>query len=211
MLDVSFRPRIRTESIRGRERCEEYNWCMEGYGYWILATGWLLWLMPLLLAAKRRNRTPPAELDLRARWGLVLEGVAYSILWQSKFWERSPTGGRAAFSILFFLLASILSWTAAGALGRQWRIDAGLNSDHQLVTSGPYRVVRHPIYTSMLCVLLGTGFLITPAPLLALAAIVFIAGTEIRVRIEDKLLASRFAERFSEYQRSVPAYIPFLR
>ena len=55
---------------------------------------------------------------------------------------------------------SSISWT--GALGRQWRIDAGLSADHQLITSGPYRFVRHPIYTSMLSILLGTGFLITP-------------------------------------------------
>jgi protein-S-isoprenylcysteine O-methyltransferase Ste14 len=49
----------------------------------------------------------------------------------------------------------------ARSLGRQWRIDAGLNQDHELVTSGPYRVVRHSIYTSMLCVLIGTGCLIS--------------------------------------------------
>jgi protein-S-isoprenylcysteine O-methyltransferase Ste14 len=97
------------------------------------------------------------------------------------------------------------------ALGRQWRIDAGLNPDHELVTSGPYRVVRHPIYTSMLCVLSGTGFLIAPLPILLLSTLVFIAGAEIRMRIEDKLLASRFGERFEDYRRRVPAYIPFVR
>src|SRR5438552_5826536 len=45
-------------------------------------------------------------------------------------------------------------------------IDAGLNPDHELDTSGSYRVVRHPIYTSMLCALAGTVFLITPLPVL---------------------------------------------
>ena len=64
--------------------------------------------------------------------------------------------------MVFFFLATLLSWTGARALGRQWRIDAGLSADHQLITSGPYRFVRHPIYTSMLSILLGTGFLITP-------------------------------------------------
>ena len=90
-------------------------------------------------------------------------------------------------------------------------IDAGLNADHQLVTSGPYGVVRHPIYTSMLCALLGTGFMISKLPLLILAVLVFVAGTEIRVRIEERLLASRFADSFSDYRRNVPAYIPFVR
>jgi protein-S-isoprenylcysteine O-methyltransferase Ste14 len=77
--------------------------------------------------------------------------------------------------------------------------------------AGPYRIVRHPIYTSMLCVLLATGFVVTTLPLFLLAFVVFLIGTEIRVRIEDKLLASQFGERFHQYQRNVPAYIPFLK
>jgi protein-S-isoprenylcysteine O-methyltransferase Ste14 len=59
-------------------------------------------------------------------------------------------------------LASLLSWTATRALGRHLRFDAALTPDHQLVRSGPYRLLRHPIYTSMFCLLLGTGFVITP-------------------------------------------------
>lgn len=114
-------------------------------------------------------------------------------------------------SVLFFVFAALLSWTAVPALGRQWRIEAGLSSDHQLVTTGPYSLVRHPIYTSMLCMLIGTGFLITPLWMLLAASLVFIVGMEIRVRIEDRLLASRFGDQFIAYQRSVPAYVPFLR
>jgi protein-S-isoprenylcysteine O-methyltransferase Ste14 len=61
----------------------------------------------------------------------------------------------------------------------------------------------------MLCVLLATGIVVTP-PLLFLAAIIlFLVGTEIRVRIEDRLLASQFGETFEDYRRRVPAYIPF--
>jgi protein-S-isoprenylcysteine O-methyltransferase Ste14 len=63
----------------------------------------------------------------------------------------------------------------------------------------------------MLCVLLATGFVVTPLPLFLLAIVVFLIGTEIRVRIEDKLLASQFGEKFQQYQRSVPAYIPFVK
>jgi protein-S-isoprenylcysteine O-methyltransferase Ste14 len=114
-------------------------------------------------------------------------------------------------AVLFLLSAIALSWSGTRALGRQWRVDAGLGQDHELITAGPYKLVRHPIYTSMLCILLGTGLMVTPLWLLILAMIVFLIGTEIRVRIEDRLLASRFADRFDEYERSVPAYIPFLR
>lgn len=182
---------------------------MPAYAYVIVAAGWLAWMTPFFLV--KRYAQPAKKLDRRARWGMVLVAIAYALLCPSKFWERSLPGWRAALSIVFMLLAGLLSWTAVRALGRHWRIDAGLSADHELVTSGPYGVVRHPIYTSMLCVLLGTGFMITPPPLLALSVLVFMTGTEIRVRIEEKLLVSRFGDRFRDYQRSVPAYIPFLK
>jgi protein-S-isoprenylcysteine O-methyltransferase Ste14 len=182
---------------------------MPAYAYAILAAGWLAWMTPFILA--KRHAQPAKLVDRRARWGMLLVVVAHSILWQSKFWERSLSGWRLALSIAFWLCASLLSWTAPRALGRHWRIEAGLSSDHELITSGPYRVVRHPIYTSILCALLGTGFMITPLPLLALSVVVLMAGTEIRVRVEETLLVSRFGDRFRDYQRKVPAYFPFLR
>jgi len=182
---------------------------MPGYSYAIVAAGWLAWLTPFIMA--RRRSQPAKTVDRRARWGLLLEAIGYSLLWQNRFWERPLPGWRVPLSIGLLLIAVLLSWTAPRALGRHWRLDAGLSSDHELVTWGPYRLVRHPIYTSTLCMLFGTGFLITPWPLLALSAVVFIAGTEIRVRIEDKLLASRFGDRFEDYRRKVPAYIPFLK
>ena len=181
---------------------------MPAYAYAILVGGWLLWLTPFLRA--RKTEQPAKQVDRRARWGVLLVGVSYCLLWQGRFWERPPQPWQIALSILFFALASLLSWTGALALGRQWRIDAGLSTDHELITSGPYRFVRHPIYTSMLCVLLATGFVVTPLWLFLAAVILFIVGTETRVRIEDRLLASQFGGTFQEYRRRVPAYIPFM-
>src|SRR5437879_8212523 len=163
---------------------------MPSYAYAILAAGWLFWLTPFFLA--RRNTERPKELDRRARWGILLVVVAYSMLWQSKFWERSPPVWRVALAILFLLLAGLLSWTGARSLGRQWRLDAGLSSDHELVMTGPYRVVRHPIYTSMLCVLIDTGVMITTWRLLLISLLAFAAGTGIGMRVEDRLLARHF-------------------
>jgi protein-S-isoprenylcysteine O-methyltransferase Ste14 len=104
-----------------------------------------------------------------------------------------------------------LSWASIRNLGPQWRLDAGLNADHQLVRTGPYRFVRHPIYASMFAMLLATGFVVASWPLLLAAIVIFLIGTEIRVRIEDALLASRFGDQFHTYERSVPAYIPLVR
>jgi len=185
---------------------------MPAYAYAILAAGWVAWMGRFLLAAAKRPGGRPAKLDRRARWGMPLIAVAYTLVWQGSFWTRSPGPWRIVISSLLFAAASILSWTSTRALGRQWRLDAGLNSDHELVRSGPYRLIRHPIYTSMLCMLLGTGLLlVTPLTLLLPSALCFVIGTEIRVRIEEKLLATQFGGEFLEYRRHVPAYIPFLK
>jgi protein-S-isoprenylcysteine O-methyltransferase Ste14 len=182
---------------------------MPGYAYAILTVGWLVWVLPFFLV--NRQKQPAKQVDKRARWGIVLVCIAYSLLWQGHFWERAPHPWQTVVCIFFFVCAALLSWTGARALGRQWRMDAGLTADHQLVMAGPYRVVRHPIYASMLCVLLATGFLVTPWWLFLPAFAILIAGTEIRVRVEDKLLASQFGEQATEYQRRVSAYIPLLR
>ena len=183
---------------------------MPGYAYAILALGWIILVMPFLLAEGKSG--PAARIDPRARWGILMIAVAYSLLWQGHFWLRPPGIWRVSFSTFFFALASLLSWTGASALGRHWRIDAGLNADHKLVQSGPYRFVRHPIYTSMLSHALATALILsTPLPLLLPSALLMIIGTEIRVRTEDKLLASQFGGQFTAYRSGVPAYIPFLK
>ncbi|HWY71072.1 MAG TPA: isoprenylcysteine carboxylmethyltransferase family protein [Terriglobales bacterium] len=182
---------------------------MPAYAYGILAAGWIAWCTPFFLI--KRTTQAPEKVNRNARWGIVFQMVGYSLLWQGHFWTRSLEPWRLALAVPFFVLAGLLSWSGARSLGQQWRIDAGLNADHELVRSGVYRIVRHPIYTSMLCLLLATGFLITPLPLFTVAAILFMIGTEIRVRVEDNLLSSRFGEEFQFYRRSVSAYLPFSR
>ena len=104
-----------------------------------------------------------------------------------------------------------LAWFAVRHLGKQWRVQAALNADHQLVETGPYRVLRHPIYASVLGMLLATGFVWTSRPILPLAPAVFLAGTEIRVRAEDRLLTSRYGDSFTVYRSRARSYIPFVR
>jgi protein-S-isoprenylcysteine O-methyltransferase Ste14 len=71
--------------------------------------------------------------------------------------------------------------------------------------------VRHPIYTSLLCTLCGVGFIVATWKLLALSIVAFVAGTEIRVAVEEKLLHGRFSEAFEKYRRSTFRYVPLIR
>jgi protein-S-isoprenylcysteine O-methyltransferase Ste14 len=180
------------------------------FAYVVVIAGVCLWLLPFVLTGW--NKSAPQSVDRRSRWGLWLEVAGYGLMLLSRFWAMSPALWRVLASVLCLVLAVLLSWTATRALGRQHlRFDAAIGTEHELVRRGPYRLVRHPIYTSMLCVLWGIGFMAAPLLLFAVATVVFLAGTEIRVRIEDRLLEARFGEQFREYRRSTRAYLPLLR
>jgi protein-S-isoprenylcysteine O-methyltransferase Ste14 len=175
----------------------------------IILAASIVWMLPFFL--RRRGPRTAVKRDPRARWGILIQSAAYALIWQGSFWTRSPAPWRVALAVPLFALACLLSWTAVRALGRQWRFDAGVNEDHELVRSGPYRFVRHPIYTSIICLFLGTGLLVARWPLLLVSFVLLIVGTQIRVRTEDRLLESHFGEALREYRREVPAYIPLLK
>jgi protein-S-isoprenylcysteine O-methyltransferase Ste14 len=181
---------------------------MPAYAYLILVAGVVVWFAPFVPA---HQKTGPAKVvNRRSRWGVLLQFAAFTVLWQGHFWERSLPAWRTAVSVALFAVAATLSWTSSHALRGQLRVDAGLGADHKLVRSGPYGLVRHPIYTSMLSVICAVAVIVTPWPLFVGSLILFIVGSEIRVRAEEKLLAARFGDEFADYRRAVPAYIPFL-
>jgi protein-S-isoprenylcysteine O-methyltransferase Ste14 len=179
------------------------------FAYVILFAGFVVWFLPFPLAGW--SRKTPQRRDSRWRWGVLLEGIGYAIIWMVPLWSRTVAPWRVVLSVIFLALASVLSWTATRALGCYLRFEAAVDADHQLIRSGPYRVVRHPIYASMLCLILGFGFMVARPALFLVAMIFFIAGTEVRVQVEDRLLAERFAEEFREYRRSTAAYVPLVR
>jgi isoprenylcysteine carboxyl methyltransferase (ICMT) family protein YpbQ len=178
--------------------------------YVILAIGTIAWFAPFPVYYTRGAKGPLTK-DYAARWGILLECVAYSLLWQGHFWLITPAFWQFALSVLLFVIAAVTSWTASIALGRYLRVDAALDTGHELIRSGAYRFVRNPIYSSMLCVILATALLVTPLWLFFIALAVFLVGTTIRIRAEEKLLAARFGEQFTAYRRSVSRLIPFVR
>lgn len=181
---------------------------MPAYAYLLIALGVIVWFYPFVPA--HRGTTSARVVNSRSRWGLLLQFAAFLLLWQGHFWTRSLPIWRAIVSVILFSLAAVLSWTSSRALVGQLRIDAALGADHRLVRLGPYALVRNPIYTSMLLVLCAIAAIIAGWKLFVPALLLFVIGTEIRVRIEERLLASHFGEEYQAYKRSVPAYFPFL-
>jgi protein-S-isoprenylcysteine O-methyltransferase Ste14 len=169
---------------------------------------WILWVFPFF-RARQQGTQEAVVIAPAARWGLGFQMLGFGLVWVLHG-SANPLGCLAA-GMLIAPFSVWLAWRSVLHLGKQWRIQAGLNADHELIRSGPYSIVRHPIYLSMFGMLLSTGLVLGRWPLLIAGAVLFLIGAEIRTRVEDALLRSRFGEAFNQYQASVPAYLPFIR
>lgn len=179
-------------------------------GLWVLIALWVAWLLPFVL--RRRGGGQKASVTARsARWGMLLQAFAFGLATVHPPSQPPATAIRIAISTALGVLAIIFSISATSALGGQWRFDAALNPDHHLVQSGPYKLVRHPIYASMLLMIVATGLILCNWVVLCSALVFYFVGTEIRVRIEENLLVAHFGSEYEEYRRRVPAYLPGLR
>jgi protein-S-isoprenylcysteine O-methyltransferase Ste14 len=173
---------------------------------------WVAWFYPFIFHAPHFQKRPSITVPGPTRVGLFLElaAIFLAFLLQNR---PGDAPGIAQFVAAYLLggLGVLLFWTSITHLGKQFRIHAGLYHDHELVRTGPYAIVRHPIYCSILCMLVCTMLLVTRLEWAAVPMALFIVGTEIRVHSEDKLLASRFGAQFESYRKQVRAYIPFVR
>ena len=111
--------------------------------------------------------------------------------------------------VVVVILGSL--WTmfsAVRVLGKQWSLQARVLEDHKLVREGPYRFVRHPIYTGMLGMIVAAGLAWSHWIGFLIALVLFAIGTAIRVWSEERLLREQFGAAFDDYKLSVPAVLP---
>jgi protein-S-isoprenylcysteine O-methyltransferase Ste14 len=185
---------------------------MQILGWIVLAVSWVAWAWPFLFRAPHNQKRPSITAIGPTRLGLLFEVGAIAMALNIRLPADSPPGAARVFpAAILGSVAVALAWKSVAHLGKQFRVHAGLYEDHELVRTGPYAIVRHPIYTSLLAMLLCSLLVMTPWPWAIPAVALFVLGTEIRVHTEDKLLASRFGEEFRRYRKSVPAYLPFVR
>jgi protein-S-isoprenylcysteine O-methyltransferase Ste14 len=177
-----------------------------------LVACWFAWFYPFLFRAPHRQERQSVTVPGPTRLGLALESLAIFLAFIVHRPANDPPPLAAqALAVALGIASAVMGWHAVRHLGRQFRIQAGLYCDHVLIRTGPYAIVRHPIYASLLGMLLCSMLILTPWQWAPVPLALFIAGTEIRVRSEDALLASRFGAEFQAYRRAVPAYIPYLR
>jgi protein-S-isoprenylcysteine O-methyltransferase Ste14 len=121
-----------------------------------------------------------------------------------------PMALRLAGLAIAIASAVFAAW-AMWSLGKSYGIRMDLFEGHRLVTGGPYRLTRHPMYLGIVSFHIGATLAMESLALLVITAVYVIPLTVMRIRAEDKVLAEGFGEEFRAFTGRVPALVPFTR
>lgn len=177
----------------------------------------LVWVIGALYNAAggpTRGRRPAPSRSLAGRLvalAVVVVVVAVIRLVPGRDWHalRVDALWVTLLGLAVLLASTAFTLWARVALGTMWSMDAIVKQGHQLRTHGPYGVTRHPIYTGMLGMLLGSLLLagVGRSLLILLAGVVFF---EVKIREEERLMSATFPDQYAHYRQRVPQLIPGL-
>ena len=148
-------------------------------------------------------------------------GVAFMIIlmlnvgttrrWMNQFtrWTRTPTGASVAtVGVVLCALGIAFAIWARIHIGRNWGMPMSIKSDPELVTTGPYKWVRHPIYAGGLCAAFGSMLAAGPTwgVLFVLSLFYFLPSA----RVEERRMAQLFPHEYPAYRQRTKMLIPFI-
>jgi len=95
-------------------------------------------------------------------------------------------------------------------IGRNWSGTVTLKENHELITTGPYAIVRHPIYTGLLLAVVGSALARGEWRGVVAVLVTWLALWR-KFRLEEAWMLELFGEQYAAYRRRVPALVPFSR
>jgi protein-S-isoprenylcysteine O-methyltransferase Ste14 len=171
----------------------------------------LTWLVSTAFTASRdpEERTEPfTSLLLPVFFGVFLLNTVipwpdWSPLQVQAYWVRLLGASILVVSTAFTLWARFVLGTMSSA-------SPTVKEQHQLRTGGPYAITRHPIYTGILGMALGTALVANFGPW-ALPFPILLVGLVVKMRLEEQLMLAEFPDEYRVYQQRVPRLVPGLR
>ncbi|PWT85623.1 MAG: isoprenylcysteine carboxylmethyltransferase family protein [Acidobacteria bacterium] len=182
----------------------------------LITACWLVFISVWLITSLSTKRTVYRQTSgERARYWLLLV-IAYILLTQGR---RFPyplsltliprTAVSGWIGVVLCISGLTLAIWARLILGRNWSGVVTLKEGHELVQRGPYRFVRHPIYTGLQSMFLGTAVTLGHIAAFIAVLLVFVSFW-IKLNQEERLMLTQFPNEYRDYQRRVKSLIPFL-
>jgi protein-S-isoprenylcysteine O-methyltransferase Ste14 len=183
---------------------------------WLLVALSLVFFAYLFRAIGRRQREIGGQRATGSRLGIFVQAlgmalVGFGMVRPTLPWSSLPAIAGCLAVVLLVGGAVALFALSSSALGKNWSFEARTRSDHELIRSGPYAYVRHPIYLGMFLYMMGWAAALGHWANLILAVPLFLVGTRLRTDAEDRLLEASFGQDFIAYRSSTPALFPRLK
>lgn len=112
--------------------------------------------------------------------------------------------------IVIMLLGMVLRYWAVATLGAFFRTTIETDQDQKVVSSGPYRLIRHPSYCGWLLVCLGYGIAVQNWLSVLVAVMLPLGALLFRIQVEESVLASSLGNAYLEYQKKTKKLIPWI-
>jgi protein-S-isoprenylcysteine O-methyltransferase Ste14 len=180
---------------------------------WISAALWLAFTIYWSAGAKRSAPSASRESPRSRQFHQTLMNLSLVLLFAripgltQRLWP-----GRMVFvvaGLLLHLLCVLLAVWARRHLGRFWSGEIAAKQGHELIRSGPYRKLRHPIYTAMVGMCLATA--LVSGELHAAAGVALMAAAYVRkIRLEERNLEQLFGAVYADYRKQTWALVPWL-
>ncbi len=178
---------------------------------------WGAWALYWIVSALRTKTTRRSEsVPSRLTHVLLLTAGGVLLAWHDvpwpwltqRLWPRSLT----AYCSGVMLLAAGIAFAiwARTHLGANWSGTVTVKEDHELIRSGPYAWVRHPIYTGLISAVLGTA-IASGTVRAALGFLIIVIALTHKSRVEERFMSETFGGDYQRYRAAVPALIPFTR
>jgi protein-S-isoprenylcysteine O-methyltransferase Ste14 len=181
-----------------------------------IAAAWLIWLVIWVLAAGWSARVASHH-DLGAESPSRVLTLAALIMLLASYWPMpfgmlwtTPEG--IAWGMFALVAGGLLfTWAARLHLGPLWSSTSAPTEDHRIVDTGPYGIVRHPVYAGLLLAAIATA--VERGRLEAVAgALVLVAAVSLRAKLEERFLRRDLGdEAYSRYRARVPMLLPFAK
>ena len=120
-----------------------------------------------------------------------------------------PTAMTGLIGLILAILGLALAIWARTTLGRNWSGDVTIKKDHELITAGPYEYVRHPIYTAMLTMFVGTWLALGNIGGIA-GFVVMLYGFWVKLKKEEAFMLKTFPDQYPAYAKRVKRLIPWV-
>jgi protein-S-isoprenylcysteine O-methyltransferase Ste14 len=175
----------------------------------VFAVGWgIFWLYWLVAAfSMKRGRVPPSR-ELRIRALVIVVAILLARVGVFRGHSLNTDLWLGGLGLALFALGLGFACWARLHIGRNWGTPMTQKDEPELVTSGPYHLVRHPIYSGILVAGVGTAVALSWLWLIAVA----LAGAYFlySATVEERYLITQFPDTYPAYKRSTKMLVPFI-